>query len=1075
MRTSLDPQTVIVCNLSARTVDVLLRVGCSAARIVNTLWMVAGLLAIATQPIKAERIGDRTADTCQHPARDAFMGCYYSRATPGGWADYVRRDTVINFDWESGPPDSSVSDTFSVRWQGMFSFASGVHVFRATFSEGIRVYIDGAIILDGWNPRPARTNYARTFVSHGVHLVTVECDEQSRGGSVALRWTESKPAENTPSDTQLLTAPEQLAATVGLSTGIDLSWSAARQSVAGVSGYELLRDGSVLASVPGNVLAYTDRTAAASSTYSYSVRAYNAAGNYSGASNTAYVAAPLATAASRISSCGDIRSSGNYVLTADLKASSYSSCLNIHDVTNVQVDCQQHSITVDRQSDSGAHAAIAITNVSHYAISNCKLIALNTSQAASMATLHIVNSPLGTITNNSFADGYVSISGSDNLEVSHNVSNRPVEVSGNNETIEYNTLTLDSGELHAAVLLLGDSSGSTVQFNVLNGGWDGMYRQTWQSQIGADDGLLLQNVSNSIVQNNTILNNWGCGIENVRPMVNVQVAANQIGTAGYCGIGGWYGESLSGVTVAGNTVTDTPRLLQYMRADALYTALDEQKVYFLNNTFSGNRLVRPRVNVFAAGCSRVDFQNLPPSIPAGAVVIGNNRFSNNDFGPFGNLLWLFPGTSMLDGGGNTCLPDSSNPSFPLHCTAPGVISGGYYAINAYPVSVPAGGSISVIYGANPAGVGDYIGLAQVGASDTHFVSTQSIGGIGWGSLLFTAPSTPGQYELRYMKAGASSHSQISNSVTVGGGAITSFTAAPAIISAGQSATLSWSVSGSGAISIDSSVGDVTGRSSVTVSPVQTTTYRLSANTGGTVLTATATVTVNPPVDTQPPTTPALRSAVVINGGAVQLTWSASTDNVGVSGYQLIRSGSPLTIVGTGVLSYIDIGVAPNNTYSYSVKAVDAAGNYSSASNLLYATIPYQATVPCPGPAIDAFTGCYYNNTSLSGNASVVRQDSQVNLPFWPYTVPGAVSANSFSVRWQGNFNFDAGTYIFLAYTSDGMRTYIDGKAVLDVWRDQDLTGYNIGRVTLTQGRHLIKVEYYSSHESPRASVFWMKN
>jgi fibronectin type 3 domain-containing protein len=62
---------------------------------------------------------------------------------------------------------------------------------------------------------------------------------------------------------------------------------------------------------------------------------------------------------------------------------------------------------------------------------------------------------------------------------------------------------------------------------------------------------------------------------------------------------------------------------------------------------------------------------------------------------------------------------------------------------------------------------------------------------------------------------------------------------------------------------------------------------------------------------------------------VALSWSASTDNVGVTGYKIYRNGAYLkTVTGT---SYTDGGLAANTTYSYKVSARDAAGMESTAS------------------------------------------------------------------------------------------------------------------------------------------------
>jgi polyhydroxybutyrate depolymerase len=74
--------------------------------------------------------------------------------------------------------------------------------------------------------------------------------------------------------------------------------------------------------------------------------------------------------------------------------------------------------------------------------------------------------------------------------------------------------------------------------------------------------------------------------------------------------------------------------------------------------------------------------------------------------------------------------------------------------------------------------------------------------------------------------------------------IASFTVSPASLAAGQSATLSWSVSGAASLSISGGVGSVTGLTSRSVSPAATTTYVLTAtNAAGSSVTASATVTV----------------------------------------------------------------------------------------------------------------------------------------------------------------------------------------------------------------------------------------
>ncbi len=83
-----------------------------------------------------------------------------------------------------------------------------------------------------------------------------------------------------------------------------------------------------------------------------------------------------------------------------------------------------------------------------------------------------------------------------------------------------------------------------------------------------------------------------------------------------------------------------------------------------------------------------------------------------------------------------------------------------------------------------------------------------------------------------------------------------------------------------------------------------------------------------PGDTEPPAAPAGLTADV-NGTSVALSWSAAIDNVGATGYQVFRDGD---LIAEAVdTAYTDEGLA-DATYIYTVKAVDAAGNVSEASN-----------------------------------------------------------------------------------------------------------------------------------------------
>ena len=91
-------------------------------------------------------------------------------------------------------------------------------------------------------------------------------------------------------------------------------------------------------------------------------------------------------------------------------------------------------------------------------------------------------------------------------------------------------------------------------------------------------------------------------------------------------------------------------------------------------------------------------------------------------------------------------------------------------------------------------------------------------------------------------------------------------------------------------------------------------------------------------DTTPPSQPAGLGAVPISSSSIALQWTASTDNVAVTGYRISRNGTLVASVTRP--SWTDSGLTGGTTYSYSVIAVDGAGNASTAATA-------SATTPSP--------------------------------------------------------------------------------------------------------------------------------
>jgi chitodextrinase len=116
-----------------------------------------------------------------------------------------------------------------------------------------------------------------------------------------------------------------------------------------------------------------------------------------------------------------------------------------------------------------------------------------------------------------------------------------------------------------------------------------------------------------------------------------------------------------------------------------------------------------------------------------------------------------------------------------------------------------------------------------------------------------------------------------------------------------------------------------------IAPAATYTYSVVAIDAGGNRSAPVSAPVTTPSDLAPPSRPGKLSVKAVSGPRrVNLSWSASTDDVGVTGYRVYRDGAVIATVGTP--GYTDSTVAARTKYRYSVSAADAVGNESELSS-----------------------------------------------------------------------------------------------------------------------------------------------
>ncbi len=193
-----------------------------------------------------------------------------------------------------------------------------------------------------------------------------------------------------------------------------------------------------------------------------------------------------------------------------------------------------------------------------------------------------------------------------------------------------------------------------------------------------------------------------------------------------------------------------------------------------------------------------------------------------------------------------------------------------------------------------------------------------------------------------------------------------------------------------------------------------------------------TVTVSNAPDTQAPTVPINLTATAISSSQINLSWTASTDNVGVTGYRIYRCQgagcTPSTQINTSATnSYSDTGLSSSTTYVYRVAAYDLAGNVSAQSSSASAT-----TQSAPsGSLVAAYSFNEGSGTIAPDSSGNNNNGTLINGPTWTAGKYGnAISfdgTNDYVLLSSSVFGVGAGTitaWIYLKSYGTGGYGYI---------------------------------------------------
>jgi RNase P/RNase MRP subunit p29 len=119
-----------------------------------------------------------------------WRGEYYNNVNLSG-SPLVRNDKKIDFDWGKGSPAKGIhADNFSVRWTRRLDFEAKTYRFNVRVDDGVRLWVDGQLLIDQWNDGAMRTYSVERTMTSGKHDVRLEMYERTGRAAITF-WRET--------------------------------------------------------------------------------------------------------------------------------------------------------------------------------------------------------------------------------------------------------------------------------------------------------------------------------------------------------------------------------------------------------------------------------------------------------------------------------------------------------------------------------------------------------------------------------------------------------------------------------------------------------------------------------------------------------------------------------------------------------------------------------------------------------------------------------------------------------------------------------------------------------------------
>jgi hypothetical protein len=123
------------------------------------------------------------------PAAELWQGAYFANPALQGVPSEERLAAAIDFVWGQGSPAPSLpADGFSVRWVRTIAFVAGRYRFSLTADDGARVWMDGNLVIDQWQPNVPQPYVTEIYLIDQEYEVRVEYHDQAGPAAIQFAW-----------------------------------------------------------------------------------------------------------------------------------------------------------------------------------------------------------------------------------------------------------------------------------------------------------------------------------------------------------------------------------------------------------------------------------------------------------------------------------------------------------------------------------------------------------------------------------------------------------------------------------------------------------------------------------------------------------------------------------------------------------------------------------------------------------------------------------------------------------------------------------------------------------------------